>query len=83
MRFVTLQSKDVINVKTGSKIGYVVDVEIDMCCQRIVAIVVEKSPCIRLICIMKGPPVFIIPIENIITIGDDVILVDVVCEDVV
>lgn len=79
MRFVCMQSKDVVNARTGTKIGYVVDLEIDPLCQCIQAIVVEKVSVFKLICIFKGPPTFLIPIENIITIGDDVILVNVEC----
>ena len=54
MRFITLQSKDVVSAHTGAKIGYVVDMEIDPICH-------------------------CIPIENIITIGEDVIIVNVEC----
>ncbi|MFR7591751.1 MAG: YlmC/YmxH family sporulation protein [Longibaculum sp.] len=79
MRFVTLQSKDVVNASTGTKIGYVVDVEIDPCCRCIQALIVERVSAFKLICIFKGPPTFLIPIENIITIGEDVILVNVEC----
>ncbi|MCD8029027.1 MAG: YlmC/YmxH family sporulation protein [Erysipelotrichaceae bacterium] len=75
MRFIKMQSKDVVDVSTGSKIGYVSDLEIDERCRCIEAIIVERYSLIKLICFFKGPPVLIIPIENIITIGDDVILV--------
>lgn len=79
MRFVSLQSKDVVNAATGSKIGYVSDIEIDPLCRCIQAIIVEKFSAFRLICFFKGPPCLIIPIENIITIGEDVILVNIDC----
>ncbi len=79
MRFVTLQSKDVVNAATGTRIGYVVDIEIDPFCRCIQAIIVEKVSAFRLICIFKGPPTFCIPVENIMTIGEDVILVNVDC----
>lgn len=75
MRFVTLQCKDVVDVSNGCKIGYVVDVEIDPCCRFIQALIVERVSPFRLLCIFKGPPTFLIPIENIVTIGEDVILV--------
>ena len=80
MRFLTLQSKDVVNAATGTKIGYVVDVEIDPYCRTIQALIVERFSAFKLICVIKGPPAFIIPIENILTIGEDVILVNVDCE---
>lgn len=75
MRFVKMQSKDVVDVVSGSKIGYVSDLEIDERCQCIEAIIVERYSLFKLICFFKGPPVLVIPIENIMTIGDDVILV--------
>lgn len=79
MRFICLQSKDVVSASTGKKIGFVVDLEIDPICRCIQAIIVEKFSPFKLICIFKGPPTFIIPIENIITIGEDVIIVNIDC----
>ncbi|MEG0548764.1 MAG: YlmC/YmxH family sporulation protein [Coprobacillus sp.] len=79
MRFVSLQCKDVVDAASGSKIGYVVDVEIDPLCRCVQALIVERVTPFKLICIFKGPPTFLIPIENIITIGEDVILVNVCC----
>ncbi|MEG0277370.1 MAG: YlmC/YmxH family sporulation protein [Coprobacillus sp.] len=79
MRFVSLQCKDVVDAASGSKIGYVVDVEIDPLCRCVQALIVERVTPFKLVCIFKGPPTFLIPIENIITIGEDVILVNVCC----
>lgn len=79
MRFVSLQSKDVVDAATGTKIGYVVDIEIDPFCRCIQALIIEKVSAFKLVCIFKGPPTCIIPIENIITIGEDVILVNIEC----
>ena len=79
MRFICLQSKDVINASTGSKIGFVVDMEIDPICRCIQAIIVERFSALKLISLFKGPPTIIIPIENIITIGEDVIIVNIDC----
>lgn len=79
MRFLSLQSKDVINSATGKKIGYVVDVEIDTMCRCIQALIVERNISFHLVCFFKGPPCFIIPIENVITIGEDVIIVNLDC----
>ncbi len=75
MRFIKMQSKDAVDVVSGSKIGYVSDLEIDERCQCIEAIIVERYSLFKLICFFKGPPVLVIPIEDIMTIGDDVILV--------
>lgn len=77
MRFVKLQSKDVVNVCTGCKIGYVSDIEIDWECQSICALIVEKYSFFNLFCFFKENPCFVIPIECVISIGGDVILVNI------
>ncbi len=79
MRFISLQSKDVVDGTTGAKIGYVSDLEIDPICHCIQAIIVERFTPLKFICIFKGPPILIVPIENIITIGEDVIIVNLPC----
>lgn len=43
MRLVSLQSKDVINVYDGRKIGYIADIEVDWCQRCIQALIVEKN----------------------------------------
>ena len=79
MRFVCLQSKDVISAQTGKKIGYVVDMEIDPIVRCIEALIVEKMSPFKFICIFKGPPQLVIPMDNVMTIGEDVILVNLEC----
>ena len=74
-----MQRKDVINIKTGGNIGFVSDIEIDPICRCIQAIVVEKMSAFKLICFFKGPPCIVIPVEHIVNIGEDVILVDIEC----
>ncbi|MFV0394225.1 MAG: YlmC/YmxH family sporulation protein [Coprobacillaceae bacterium] len=69
MRFVTLQSKDVVNVIDGCKIGFISDVEIDWCTKQVCAIVV--------FCFFKEMPCITIPVECIISVGGDVILVNI------
>ena len=71
MRFVKLQSKDVINVVDGCKIGFISDIEIDWCGKCIQAIVVGK------LCFFKEAPCIVIPIECVVSIGGDVILVSI------
>ena len=71
MRFVKLQSKDVINVVDGCKIGFISDIEIDWCGKCIQAIVVEKYS------FFKEAPCIVIPIECVVSIGGDVILVSI------
>ena len=61
MRFVSLQSKDVINVYDGKKIGYIA----------------EKMNFFHFFCFFKEPPVLVIPIECVISLKGDVILVNI------
>ena len=57
MRFVSLQSKDVINVYDGKKIGYIADIELDWCQKCIRALIVEKMNFFHFFppCIPNGP----------------------------
>lgn len=77
MRFVTLQSKDVVNVVDGCKIGFISDVEIDWCTKQVCAIIVERYSFFRLLCFFKEVPCITIPVECIISVGGDVILVNI------
>lgn len=79
MRLITLQRKDVVDVKTGSKIGFVSDFELDPICHCLTAIIVERNTCLKLVCLFKGPPCITIPVEQIVSIGEDVILVNIEC----
>ena len=63
MRFVSLQSKDVINVYDGKKIGYIADIELDWCQKCIRALIVEKMNFFHFFCFFKEPPVLVIPID--------------------
>jgi hypothetical protein len=77
MNFVTLQSKDVINVVDGCRIGFIVDVEINWCTKQICAIIVERCNLFRLLYFFKETPCITIPVECIISVGGDVILVNI------
>lgn len=77
MRLVSLQSKDVVNVSDGCKIGYICDIEIDWCTKMIDAIVVEKFNFFRFFSFFKDPPCIVIPVECIVSFGGDVILVNI------
>ena len=59
MRFVSLQSKDVINVYDGKKIGYIADIELDWCQKCIRALIVEKMNFFHFFCFFKEPPVLL------------------------
>ncbi len=78
MRFISLEKKDVINHCDGKKIGYIRDIEFDCCNFKIVGIYIEKPGCIHLLSLLKGPPLLYIPNENIISIGEDVIIVNII-----
>ena len=54
MRFVSLQSKDVINVYDGKKIGYIADIELDWCQKCIRAFIVEKMNFFHFFCFFKN-----------------------------
>lgn len=79
MRLISLQRKDVVDVKSGSKIGFVSDFELDPICHCLSALIVEKSNCFSFVCLFKGPPCLVIPVEQIVSIGEDVILVNIEC----
>lgn len=79
MRLIELQSKDVINVENGSNIGFVCDIEIEPHTAKICAIIVEKKSLMNYFRFIKEPNEIIIPIENIVSIGEDVILVNIFC----
>ena len=72
-RIVEMRNKEVINVKDGARIGCVNDVEVDMKCAKLVAIVIYG----RLKCfgILGREEDIIIRWENIEVIGEDTILV--------
>lgn len=67
-----LRNKDVINICDGRRLGCVVDVEIDVCCGRLVSIIVPGDN--RLFSFKNNE--LCIPWERIERIGDDAILVN-------
>lgn len=77
MRLVSLQSKDVINIFDGHKVGYISDIEIDWCTKQVLAIIVEKIGIFHFFCFFKDPPCIVIPIECVVSLKGDVILVNI------
>lgn len=69
------RQKEVINVRDGKRLGYVIDMEFNLYEGRISAIVVPGPN--KLLGFLKGDEDLIIPWERIKKIGDDVILVDI------
>lgn len=72
-----LRSKEVINTADGSRLGCIVDLEINPHDGVIIAIVVPGQG--RLFGLLRGDKDIVIPYCKICKIGDDVILVDIEC----
>ena len=73
-RIVEMKNKEVISVSDGCRIGCVNDVEVDMACAKLVAIVVYGRP--KCFGIFGREEDFVIKWENIKVIGEDTILVN-------
>jgi YlmC/YmxH family sporulation protein len=71
-RVTDLRDREVINICDGRRLGYVYDVEIDICCGKVVALVVPEERCgfsFAHVTEIK------IPWDKIERIGEDIILV--------
>lgn len=71
-----LSCKDVINLRDGSRLGNVCDVQIDICSGCVKALIIFGRP--RFFGLFGRDEDLLIPWENIDKIGEDTILVD--CE---
>ena len=71
--FEDLQEKEVINVNDCTRLGYIVDVTIDMSCGKIISFAVEDMSGL----FPKKGSRIIVPFECIRKIGEDIIFVDV------
>lgn len=69
-----LRVRDVINVLDGKRLGHVVDLEIDLDQGRVTALVVPGPA--RFFGLFGRDKDFVIPWENIVKIGVDVVLVE-------
>ncbi|MBC8536966.1 YlmC/YmxH family sporulation protein [Feifania hominis] len=72
-RIVDLRSKEVINMKDGSRLGYICDVEIDVCSGKLTAIVVPGAP--KFFGLFGREEDIVISWDEIEKIGEDIILV--------
>lgn len=68
------RQKEVINIATGQRIGYISDVDIDMDKGTLNSVIIPGSG--KLFGLFGGEKDIVIPWEAIRTIGDDIILVD-------
>ena len=75
MKFNELEEKDVVDVRSGRKMGVVSDLDIEECSLCIKALIVCEVSWKDFILIFSKPKTKRIPVENIIKIGRDVILV--------
>lgn len=75
MRICDLKQKEVINCKDGERLGYVCDIEFDICTGCLSCLIVP-GPC-KIWGIMGRDQEYIIPWNCIRQIGTDIILVEV------
>ncbi len=73
-RLQELRKKEVINAKSGCRIGFVDDLEVDTKCARVVSLIVYGRP--RFFGLFGKSDDCLIKWENIRLIGEDAILVD-------
>ncbi len=69
-----LRNKEVINMKDGTRIGFVSDVEIDTHTAALTAVVIYGR--LRLFGLLGREPDSVIPWKDIALIGDDTVLVN-------
>jgi len=69
-----LRYREVINTRTGERLGYVSDVLLDTATGRIVALLVPGKP--RLLGIFGREDDYMLPWTGISRLGEDIILVD-------
>lgn len=80
MRICEMRDKEVVNTKDCKIIGFVADIDFDICTGCVIAIIVPGP---ARICGILGREIeYIIPFKCIACIGPDVILVNVCLEDV-
>lgn len=76
MRASDLMMKKVINVVDGMALGEVIDYEIDCSKGSINSFIIEQVGKRKLFSFSKGEHELVVPFSNIVTIGEDVILVN-------
>lgn len=73
LRATKMRQKEVINISTGARIGYVSDVEVNFDTGKIDSIIVPAQG--RFFGLFSKEKEHIIPWRSIVKIGDDIILV--------
>lgn len=80
MRVCELRQKEVINERDCKVLGCVADVEFDLKCGRILALIIPGPG--KLCGIFGSDMEYVIPFCNVCQIGEDIILVNVKIEDI-
>jgi len=75
MFFTDIRNKEVINVSTGLRLGYVNDIEVDVNNGNVLSIIVPGQG--RYLGLFGRDEDCVIPWENVSRIGEDIILVDI------
>ena len=75
MRLSELRSKEIINIASGQRLGYVCDAELEMPAGILKSLMVP-GPC-RFFGLFGREPDFLVPLSSITKIGRDIILVDI------
>ena len=75
MRFSELRNKEIINIASGQRLGYVCDAEIELPAG-VLKSLLAPGPC-RFFGLFRREPDFLVPLGCITKIGRDIILVDI------
>ncbi len=73
-----LRHKDVVNIKDGSRLGCVCDVELDLGCAKVIALIIYGRP--RWFGLFGREDDIFIGLDNIKVVGEDTILVSFECQ---
>ena len=79
MRIGDLNYKEVINISTGQRLGYVSDLEFDMQTGKVKSFIVPGQR--RFFGLLPGDTDYVFPWESIIRMGDDTILISLEVND--
>jgi len=79
LRIYELRQKEIINIKDGTRFGFVADLEIDEESGEVAKIIVPGPA--RVLGVFGRDAEYCIPWDSIKQVGDDIILVDVDVED--
>ena len=75
MRIADLRYKEIINVSSGHRLGFVYDVDMDLASGKVGALIVP-GPC-RFFGLLGREDDYFLPFDCIVKIGSDIILIDV------